>query len=425
MMADSLIAIAEGQVIAEIKKAKSGRWSLTYAKAWLDEPTAYPISLSMPLNEAEYPHSKIESWLWGLLPDNELILSRWGTRFHVSPRNPFALLSHVGEDCPGAIQLVPPERAEAILAKRGAVQWLSEADIAQRLRALKEDPSAWRKSNDTGQFSLAGAQPKTALLRQDDRWGVPSGRIPTTHILKPPNDAFAGHAENEHLCLQLATALGLPAANSTVMKFKGEIAIVVERYDRIPTRGTIRRVHQEDLCQALGCPPTSKYQNQGGPSAKAIIDFLRTHSASPMDDVWTFALALGFNWLIGGTDAHAKNYSMLIGAGGYTRLAPLYDIATALPYDFDKKKLKLAMSIGKEYLLHAIGWRKWARFCEQVRLPKDEMHKRLTDLTTELRERLPTIAEECMKAGLDPKAVRSISAALEKRADECARDLAP
>src|SRR5581483_12024314 len=98
-------------------------------------------------------------------------------------------------------------------------------------------PSAWRKSNDTGQFSLAGAQPKTALLYRDGRWGVPSGRIPTTHILKPPNDAFAGHAENEHICLRLASTLGLPTANSTVGKFKDEIAIVVERYDRVVTRG--------------------------------------------------------------------------------------------------------------------------------------------------------------------------------------------
>jgi serine/threonine-protein kinase HipA len=424
MMADSLIVIAEGQVIAEIKKTKSGRWSLVYARDWLDEPTAYPLSLSMPLNEAQYPQSKIEPWLWGLLPDNELILSRWGARFHVSPRNPFALLGHVGEDCPGAIQLVPPERAEAILAKRGTIQWLSEVDVAQRLRSLKEDPSAWRKSNDAGQFSLAGAQPKTALLYRDGRWGVPSGRIPTTHILKPPNDAFAGHAENEHICLRLASTLGLPTAKSTVDKFKDEIAIVVERYDRIVTRGATRRIHQEDLCQALGYPPTSKYQNQGGPSAKDIIDFLRRHSANPIEDVWTFVQALGFNWLIGGADAHAKNYSMLIGAGGYTRLAPLYDIATALPYDFDRKKVKLAMSISKEYLLHAIGWRKWARFCDQVRLPKDELHRRLVGLTMGLREQLPIVVKACVEAGLDRKAIKSIAAALERRAADCTRELA-
>ena len=74
----------------------------------------------------------------------------------------------------------------------------SEAEIAARIRQLREDQSAWRRPGDTGQFSLAGAQPKTALLLQDGRWGVPSGRIPTTHILKPPSADFDGHAENEH-----------------------------------------------------------------------------------------------------------------------------------------------------------------------------------------------------------------------------------
>ncbi len=422
-MTDRLIAIAEGQIAAEISKAKSGRWSMAYAQSWLTEPTAYPLSLSMPLGATEYPHAKIEPWLWGLLPDNELILSRWGARFHVSPRNPFALLSHVGEDCPGAIQLVPPERTDTILTRRGKIDWLSETDVAQRLRALKEDPSAWRSSNDNGQFSLAGAQPKTALLHRDGRWGVPSGRIPTTHILKPPSDDFPGYAENEHVCLRLASALGLPAAESKVMKFENETAIVVERYDRLVDGRTIRRVHQEDLCQALGRPPTNKYQNQGGPSAKDIVDFLRAHSANPTEDIWTFVRALGFNWLIGGTDAHAKNYSMLIGADAYSRLAPLYDIATALPYDFDKKKLKLAMSIGKEYLLYGIGWRAWAKFCEQVHLAKDEVHSLLVDLTTTLPERLPSIVDDCVDAGIDRKILKGISAALSQRAAVCAADL--
>lgn len=115
---------------------------------------------------------------------------------------------------------------------------------------------------------------------------------------------------------------------------------------------------------------------------------------------------------------------MLIGAEGYARLAPLYDIATALPYDFDSKKLKLAMSIGGEYRLDAIGWRKWARFCEHVRLPKDEVHARLVELSDALREHLPAVIAAGIEAGLDRKALRTISAVLERRATHCARELA-
>ncbi|PTH92513.1 type II toxin-antitoxin system HipA family toxin, partial [Staphylococcus shinii] len=149
----------------------------------------------------------------------------------------------------------------------------------------------------------AGAQPKTALLLRDGRWSVPAGRTPTTHILKPPSDAFDGHAENEHFCLALARRLGLPAAHSDVRRFDGEAAIVVPRFDRIEYDGQLLRVHQEDFCQALAISPTRKYQNEGGPSPEAIVDALRTHSSSPARDVDTFIDALAFNWLIAGTDA--------------------------------------------------------------------------------------------------------------------------
>src|SRR6202043_1593433 len=111
--------------------------------------------------------------------------------------------------------------------------WLDEAAVAERLRLLRADPSAGREAKDTGQFSLAGAQPKTPLLFENGRWGVPSGRVPTSHILKPPTGEFDGHAENEHFSLELARALGLAVPNSAIMHFENEIAIVVERYDRI------------------------------------------------------------------------------------------------------------------------------------------------------------------------------------------------
>lgn len=421
-MADRLIAVAEGLILGEIKTAR-GRLSLVYADEWQKDPNAYPLSLSMPLTAKEYSHSQIEPWLWGLLPDNEIILSRWGSRFHVSPRNPFALLSHVGEECPGAVQLALPEKVDSILKRRGQIQWLTDAEIAERLKTLKQDPSAWRSARDTGQFSLAGAQPKTAFIYRDGRWGIPSGRIPTTHIFKPPNDAFQGHAENEHVCLQLAKALGFPAAESRVLRFEKQLAIVVQRYDRVVSRRAVRRVHQEDMCQALGCPPTSKYQNQGGPNAKDIIDFLRVYSSNSQEDVWTFVQALGFNWLIGGTDAHAKNYSMLIGSGGRSRLAPLYDVASILPYDFDRKKLKLAMSIGREYLLEHIVWRKWAQFSDQMHLPAELLRTKLLGLAVQLPDALEDVVRSARTSGLDASALNAISNALRERAATCVKQL--
>ncbi len=202
----------------------------------------------------------------------------------------------------------------------------------ERLRALRQDQSAWRIPRDTGQFSLAGAQPKTALLLENGRWGVPSGRMPTTHILKPPTGEFEGHAENEHFCLELARSLQLPVANSEIRRFEDEIAIVIERYDRTRAKGRIVRIHQEDICQAMGLPPTRKYQSDGGPGVREIAELLTTYSTAPTEDTKTFVGAIAFNWIVAGTDAHAKNYALLLGSESRIRLAPLYDLASALPY---------------------------------------------------------------------------------------------
>ena len=244
-----LILLLGGTESGRVLQERHGRLRFVYAASWRESPTAYPLSLAMPPQAAEHGSATIDAWLWGLLPDNSSILQRWAARFQVCARNAFALTSQVGEDCAGAVQLVRSERMDAMEeGARGRIEWLTEADIAGRLRALRSDPAAWRRPQDMGQFTLAGAQPKTALLFDKDRWGIPSGRIPTTHILKPPTGMFAGFPENEHFCLELARALGLPAAESRVIHFCAEIAFMVERYDRVRTPAGWIRIHQEDLC---------------------------------------------------------------------------------------------------------------------------------------------------------------------------------
>ena len=419
-MMDRLAIIADGHVMGEIRKDRRGRISLAYDEGWRRAEGAFPLSLSMPLVVADHDHARIEPWLWGLLPDNEAILARWGQRFQVSPRNPFALLSHVGEDCAGAVQIVPPERVDALCAEpTGHVQWLDDAEVAERIRILRKDHAAWRIARDGGQFSLAGAQPKTAFVYGDGRWGVPSGRMPTTHIVKPPIAGFEGHAENEHICLALARALGLPAAASHVRTFDGEAAIIVERYDRLRSGDIIRRLHQEDMCQALCRSPSRKYENEGGPGASSIIELLRTSSARPNEDVWTFVRALALNWLIGGTDAHAKNYSMLIGAAGRARLAPLYDVASTLPYDFDSRKLRLAMKIGESYLLDDISLRQWRKLASSVRLDEEQVREECLDLAQRFPDALADVIKTAKAEGLDETVLQRLSSVLSARAAHC------
>lgn len=465
MTPSSLVVLIGGLVAGRVTRDRRHRFRFTYEEEWRRWPNAVPLSLSMPLGAAEHGHAAVEAFLWGLLPDNETVLDRWARRFHVSARNPFGLIANVGEDCAGAVQFARPERLDDLLGPDASqVEWLDDAGVAARLRALRADHAAWRRPDDPGQFSLAGAQPKTALLFMDGRWGVPSGRMPTTHILKPPLPGLDGHPENEHLCLSLARALGLPAAGTEVRRFEDEVAIVVERYDRARTaslaaaaaaesamwaaravvepegaaraaaaaaraaalgqlaeRQPILRLHQEDLCQALGLRPTAKYQNEGGPGPGRIADLLRTYSSNPDEDVSTFIDALAFNWLIGGADGHAKNYSLLHGGGGRVRLAPFYDLASALPYDdMDPERLTLAMKVGDKYRLRHIRRSDWEHLARDVRLQPAGVVERVADLAAKLPGKVDEIRERAARDALAHPLVDRLARALAERARACA-----
>lgn len=425
MIGRRLIALLDGREIGEVRRDARNRLFFHYDPGWRAAPDAMPLSLSLPLSGSAPAGPAIETFIWGLLPDNEFVLERWAKSFHVSARNPFALIANVGEDCAGAVQFVRPEKLRTFLSSRSSkVEWLTEGDVAERLRALRRDQAAWRMPGDTGQFSLAGAQAKTALLFQRGRWGVPAGRTPTTHILKPQSDEFDGHAENEHFCLTLARALRLPAARSEVRQFADEAGIVIERYDRVALpEDDIVRVHQEDMCQALGVMPTLKYQSEGGPKPTDIVELLRHHSTRPRDDVATFVDALIFNWLIGGTDAHAKNYSVLHGSAGRLRLAPFYDLASALPYrHLEERKLKLAMRIGREYLLNRVGLRQWQRTEQELQLREGELLRRARTLARSMIRQVPAVADKMRGEGLRHPIIEELSRVLVARARRCGEE---
>jgi serine/threonine-protein kinase HipA len=419
-MADQLAVYLAVDHVGELQRMRGGRVEFEYAHDWQARRDAYPLSLSLPLAARRHAASVVEPYLWGLLPDNEFILEAWARRFQVSSRNAFSLLAHVGADCPGAVQILLPERRH----NEGTDQlnWLTEADIATRLRALRSDVSAWRVGTDTGQFSLAGAQPKTALWFDGQRWAVPAGATPTTHILKPGILDLDGSAHNEHFCLSVARELGLPTANSSIRQFDGQVAIVLERFDRRFTPSGVKRIHQEDFCQALAIHPSKKYQNDGGPSARAMVALLRESSTQSSTDVDTLLAALVFNWLIGGTDAHAKNYSLLIGTQGRSRLAPLYDLASALPYpDMPFQKLKLAMKVGDKYRLRDIGRHQWEKLAKELSLDTAQVLSVARRLAQLLPDASSTTLTRAQGEGAQSSLLPQLHAALANRGAECSK----
>ncbi len=383
-----LIVVLDGSEIATITED-----SLHYAESYLADIHASRLSVSMLPRKAPYGPKEVLPWLWGLLPDNEDVLRRWARDLDASSTSVTSLLStDIGLDCAGAVQFVRPETAHLRNKRDSHVDWFADSQVEELLKELHTDNTGWHGRNSAGQFSLAGAQAKTALRfdERTERWGDPRGNEPSTHILKPAVPGFDDQEVNEHLCLNAARKLGLRAAKTEVRSFGAERALVVTRFDRYrdPATGQWQRLHQEDMCQALGVHPATKYQFEGGPSAATVAALLRRVLPVPIaeTEVWRFVDALIFNWLIGGTDAHAKNYG-LVHSRDQIRLAPLYDISSFLPYDDSKgHKPKLAMKIGGEYKLKRVGRRQWVKFAEELGLAPKGVLDRASSMAERVSE---------------------------------------
>lgn len=415
-----------GRPAGILERLTNGRLHFEYDPLYQASPDPTPLSISIPVQERAHGHARLEPWLAGLLPDDRDVQRRWAREFGVSTTSSFALLSTpVGGDCAGGVQFVRPDRLVPLLADQGGVEWLSDEDLEARLRLLRTEGTAWLGEGDerpgfAGRFSLAGRQRKTALLFDGNRWGVPRGRIPTTHILKPAIEGYVDQDVNEHLCLAAARLAGLVTADSRVRVIGGESVIIVARYDRQVVEGRLVRVHQEDLCQALGVHPDRKYQVDGGPGPRDIAGLLR--ATMPADaaerGVARFADALIWNWIIGGTDAHAKNYSLML-AGSAVRLAPLYDITSALPYG-NPQDLRLAMKLDDGYRVihHRNPWPTAAR---ELGMPPDRLTERALELCLAAPSAFAAAAADRAVGALARRSTDRLVQLVERSATRCAR----
>ena len=418
-----LLALLDGTTVGEVHQDQSGGFRFLYLDSWRNDADAYPVSLSMPLSGTEHGHEVTSAYLWGLLPDNSRTLEQYGRRFHVSPRNPIALLEHLGADCAGAIQFARPDNVDFLLAQTNTepqMKWLSVDEVAAELRNVRKEGIPSADTTTTGQFSLAGAQPKIALLEVDGRWARPSGRTPTNRILKPPSVGLPGFAENEHFCLELARRINLGAVKSRVLRFGDEVAIVVDRFDRQKIDDRYYRIHQEDMCQALGVMPTSKYENEGGPSILDIVTLLRDSSQEAATDVDRFLRAMVLNWIIVATDGHAKNYALLHGRGSTTRLAPFYDIASYLPYSKPELyKLKLAMKIGSQYSVRRITRSGWEALADSIGVRVSDVLALATTVADSVASSAEVVRQEAINEGLDKDVINPLADRIKNRASTC------
>lgn len=381
-----------GSYVGQWRVTPSGEHQLQYSDSWLNNPMVRPISLSLPLVDSASIHKGpiVEAFFDNLLPESDALRKFLGRRLGVRTNSSFDLLYEIGRDCAGALQLLPASW-DGTYAGEVAGEPVTEGQIAQGLRNLAASHSFnISQGYDNFRISLAGVQEKTALLHHQGQWMIPIGPTATTHIFKLPIGRvqqidLTGSVENEWLCLQIFKAFGLPAAEAEICVFEDQKVLVSQRFDRRwSSDGTkLLRIPAEDMCQALGCYSNQKYESEGGPGVKRILDVL-LGSLQPMQDRIQFFTSLIVNWLLAAPDAHAKNFTILMTSKNSYRLAPFYDVISAYPFlgssvhTIHPKKLHMAMAVpakNRKYKWSLIHLRHWEEAANQVGIPFREAQR--------------------------------------------------
>jgi len=388
-----LRVLLDNRLVGHLLKEPGGAISFRYDESWLSRENATPVSLSLPLREDAYRGERVVAVFENLLPDSEILRRRVAEKVGAKGTDAYSLLAQIGRDCVGALQFVP-DGVEPVHDRSGiAGEIIRGKGIEVLLNNLARAPLGLDREQDF-RISVAGAQEKTALLWYEGKWLKPHGTTPTTHILKTqigtlPNGLdLSNSVENEYYCLKLLAAFGLPVNTAEIKVFGKTKALVIERFDRKWTEdGRLFRVPQEDMCQALSCPPSRKYQNEGGPSMVDILDLLKAGD-TPAEDQKTFLKSQILFWLIGATDGHAKNVSIFLGRGGRFHMTPHYDVLTAQPSldsrQIERKQMKLAMSVGdsRHYKIDDIKGRHFIQTAERAGLPGSLASEALEEVAT-------------------------------------------
>lgn len=352
------------RLVGRLHRSTGGAMEFRYDENWLSWEGALPVSLSLPLREERYSGDAVITVLDNLLPDDEAVRRRVAERVRAESHSVYDLLSKIGRDCVGALQFLPqghePDPADAVEGRR-----ISDDEIARRIRSLAMTPLGLDEE-EAFRISIAGMQEKTAFLHWRGEWHLPHGTTATTHIMKPQIGVLPSgvdltqSVENEHLCLRLTAAFGLPGARTEIMDFDGVRVLAVERFDRRWDQGhRLLRLPQEDCCQALSVPSSLKYDSDGGPGMSDLLNLLQG-SDTPSVDRRLFLKSQIVFWLLGATDGHAKNFSVFLRPGSRFSLTPLYDVMSAQPAvdagKIRKNQYKFALAVGdnRHYVMNTI-----------------------------------------------------------------------
>ncbi|MCL2411706.1 MAG: type II toxin-antitoxin system HipA family toxin [Treponema sp.] len=334
---------------------------------------AIPIlSVNLPVKADEYSHAYAYPFFENLSPEGEAfdIL----VKDHVSGNKIFSILDRFGGDCAGAVAFYEtmPKDIDKTLHE------ISSAKLVQIIDKLPEDPLLSGLENPP-RLSLAGAQSKFAVHKIEDKYYRSDDEHPTTHIIKITNKRFPNLLTNEFFCMRLAQIMNfdIPDVELKVTKDNAKNTrayLEIQRFDRYIENGIVRRIHQEDFCQALGIVSDKKYQVGGGASLKDCCMVINKFSTNQLTDITRFMEWIIFNYLIGNTDAHAKNLSLLHTSAGI-KLAPFYDLLSTEIYPEKIIDYNMAMLINGKGKYDSLKPKDFTALFEQLRLNPTNMMK--------------------------------------------------
>jgi serine/threonine-protein kinase HipA len=382
--------------VGQVDVAADGTLSLRYGERWLQTAGAFALSATMPLRAEPYPSEVISPWLANLLPE-EAQLQVLTRSLGLDQADVLAVLKEIGGDTAGALSFgEPADRSR--WAYTPLTQFYDTDNASEALERHFADLGRrpFLVGEEGVRQSLAGGQKKSALavlgpdgvpvLRlpgPDDVLAIPLNGAPSTLIVKPDNPNLPGITENEVWCLRMAQAIGIEAAQATILRASGRTAIGVLRYDRrLGRNGQILRLHQEDFAQANGFPPGRKYERGTlrGLDLKTLLETGRHVSAN---DALALLDQVIFNILVANTDAHAKNYSLILPVAAAPSLAPLYDVSSVLPWPHVVQSYAQSIA-GKKRTPDMIAGRHWEKVARDIGYRPTDVRNRVQELVDKL-----------------------------------------
>jgi len=356
-----------------------------------------PLSVHLPVRIEEYAGEYTFPYFENLTPEGEAFEIL--TRDHVAGNKIFSFLDRFGGDCAGAVSFYKTKPAKKRDEK---LHVITAKKVSQIIDRLPDDPLLTSLENPP-RLSIAGAQSKFAVYKSGGKYYRSDDDYPTTHIIKIANRRFPNLLNNELFCMKLARnmELDVPAAEIKTAGRSGasaKIFLEIERYDRMKTGSAVRRVHQEDFCQALGIVSDLKYQAGGGASLRDCFRVLEKFSCNLLTDINRFAEWIVFNYLVGNTDAHAKNLALLHTGSGI-RLAPFYDLLSTEIYPVKTVDHGMAMLINGKGKYDSLGPKDFAALFGQLGLNAINMMKILGSRFGDIVSAAENLRDELIDAG--------------------------